>query len=145
MSTESGFGASLRQMIWRLIPLLLMAPVAWAQKPSFDVASIKPNASGQDGGSIGPRGGAFFASNVTLESLMAYAYSPPGGAFLRAQIVGAPAWIDTDRYDIEAKAGGSERVPGADLRVMVQSLLEDRFQLKAHREMRELPVYNLVV
>lgn len=118
--------------------------MAWAQKPSFEAASIKPNASGKDGGSIGPRGAALLATNVTLESLLVYAYSPPGGLFLRQQIISGPAWMGTDRFDIEAKTGENEHVPNTQMRVMMQSLLEDRFQLKAHRETRELPVYDLV-
>src|SRR5579863_6783379 len=118
---------------WACLFLIVWA-AAWAQKPSFEVASIKLNALGKDGGTIGPRGAALFATNVTLESLLVYAYSSPGGLFLRPQIIGGPAWMDTDHFDIEAKAGGDDRVPNAQMRVMMQSLLEDRFQLKAHRE-----------
>ena len=58
------------------------------------------------------------------------------------QIVGGPAWIDSERYAIEAKADGN--ASRAQMFLMLQSLLEDRFQLKIHRETRELPVYALV-
>jgi uncharacterized protein (TIGR03435 family) len=58
------------------------------------------------------------------------------------QIVGGPDWIDSDHYAIEAKAAGD---PGrAQLFLMLQSLLEDRFHLQIHRDTRELPVYALV-
>jgi uncharacterized protein (TIGR03435 family) len=67
----------------------------------------------------------------------------PGG---QLQIVGGPSWIDSDEYDIQATAdcsGGVLRLE--QLQQMIQSMLQERFQLKAHMETRELPVYNLVV
>ena len=65
---------------------------------------------------------------------------------LRSQIVGLPAWAETDRFDVQAKPEDQSRdVPLEEMRSMVRGMLEDRFQLKAHREMRELPIYNLVV
>ena len=59
-------------------------------------------------------------------------------------ISGGPAWINSDRYRIEAKAEGNTN-PGIMGGPMLQALLEDRFQLKIHRETREVPVYALVV
>jgi uncharacterized protein (TIGR03435 family) len=58
------------------------------------------------------------------------------------QIVGGPDWIGSERYAIEAKAGSN--VGRAEMFLMLQSLLEDRFQLKTHRETKELPVYALL-
>lgn len=124
---------------------------ALAQRPVFDVASIKSNTSGQDGGSVGPRGDRLVAANLPLRALLSYAYAPANGALLRTQIVGAPDWADTDRFDIQAKMEGAElegharTLPVDQSKLMLQSLLEDRFQLKAHRETRDLPVYNLVL
>jgi len=57
--------------------------------------------------------------------------------------LGGPGWINSAHYDLEAKAEGSPAA--AQLRLMMQTLLEDRFQLKVHRETRELPVYELSV
>ena len=58
------------------------------------------------------------------------------------QIVGGPEWTRSDQYEIDAKATGN---PGhAQLMLMLRSLLEDRFQLRIHRESREMPVYALV-
>ena len=58
------------------------------------------------------------------------------------QIVGGPAWVKWDSYAVDAKASGN---PGhAQMMLMLQSLLEDRFQLRVHRESREMPVYALV-
>ena len=58
------------------------------------------------------------------------------------QIVGGPDWINSERYAIDAKAAGN--ASRAQIFLMLQSLLEDRFQLKIHRETRELPVFDLV-
>jgi uncharacterized protein (TIGR03435 family) len=73
---------------------------------------------------------------ASLQLLMQNAYTVQS-----FQIVGAPAWINSEHYDIEAKAAGNPS--RAELFLMLQSLLEDRFQLKFHRETRELPVYAL--
>jgi uncharacterized protein (TIGR03435 family) len=119
---------------------------AFAQKPSFEAASIKPNMSGQDGGSLGPRGDRLVATNVTLKALLHFAYAPASGVLLNAQIVNGPDWANTDHFDVQAKVDGDTgNVPIQQMRLMLQSLLEDRFQLKAHRENRVLPAYNLVL
>jgi uncharacterized protein (TIGR03435 family) len=68
--------------------------------------------------------------------------------------IGGPDWIDTDRWDIEARAaeGAVPRRSGPlditkpdAIALMVQSLLEDRFKFTSHQETRELPLYNLTV
>lgn len=95
---------------------------------------------------MGPRGDRLVATNVPLKTLLNFAFAPASGVLLNSQIVNAPDWANTDRFDIEAKAtGDAPSIPIAQMRLMLQSLLEDRFQLKAHRENRELPVYNLVL
>jgi uncharacterized protein (TIGR03435 family) len=126
--------------------LFLYLGTASAQKPGFEAASIKSNTSGQDGGSVGPRGNRFVATNVPLRALIHFAFAPASGVLLDAQIIGGPDWATTDRFDIEAKLeGDAPTVPIQQMRLMLQSLLEDRFQLKTHREDRVLPVYNLVL
>jgi uncharacterized protein (TIGR03435 family) len=126
--------------------VFLCAWIALAQKPAFEAASIKPNASGQDGGSIGPRGAGLFATNVPLNSLLSFAYAPANGVLMKAQIAGAPDWASIDRFDIQAKLpGDAPSVPISQIRLALQALLADRFQLKVHSEDRILPVYNLVV
>jgi len=115
-------------------------------RPSFDVVSIRVNLSGRDGGGISPRGNFFNATNVTLRSLVNFAYWPPGGRlFSRSQIIGGPDWMDTDRFEVQARVEGDRQVPPEQMRLMVQSMLEDRFRLRAHLETRELPVYHLVL
>jgi uncharacterized protein (TIGR03435 family) len=121
------------------------------QKPSFDVISIKPSAplgTGPVRIGGGTQGDRFSMSSASLRMLLQTAYQRAGNTPLsgQLQIVGGPSWIDSDRYDVQAKAdcsGGA--IPRERLQLMVQSLLEDRFRLKAHMETRELPVYHLVV
>ncbi len=128
------------------IILSLFAELGSAQKPSFEVVSIKPNQSGDSNGSLGPRGSRLVGTNVTLITLLLYAFSRPEALILEGQIVGQPGWARTDHFDIEAKAEGDARIlPGEQTKAMVRSLLEDSFQLRTHKETRELPVYNLVL
>jgi uncharacterized protein (TIGR03435 family) len=127
----------------------LLCQTAQDAKPAFDVVSIKPsapNVAGMRGG--GARGNRYTMSNATLRMLLQSGYqrispgTPPG----QLQIIGGPNWMDSDRYDVQATVDCSGGVLSRDqLQLMVQSMLEDRFQLKAHMETRELQVYNLVV
>jgi len=113
------------------------------ERPSFDAASIKPSGAASGGRSIGAVGDRVVGTNVALRQIVQYAYRrADGGPFLVSQIMGAPRWAETDPFDVQAKAGGA--VTDRRLRLMAQTLLEDRFQLRVHREMRELAVYDLV-
>jgi uncharacterized protein (TIGR03435 family) len=133
------------------LPLFLVIGAAGQNqplKPRFEVASIKatpPN--GADVIAImGQPGGRFVATNVTLAMLMGSAYR-----LKDFQIQGLQGWMYTDRWDIEAKAAEGTIPPGPlpdpnsiPLQAfMLQSLLEDRFQLKTHRDTREMSVYEL--
>jgi uncharacterized protein (TIGR03435 family) len=113
-------------------------------KPKFEVASVRPNTSNDGKIMIGIQpGGRFNAVNVPLWDLIRQAYN-----LQRSQLVGSPDWLETERYDIVAKAEGDipRAGPGSTgpLNFMMQDLLEDRFKLKAHRETREMPIYALV-
>ena len=113
------------------------APAATA-RPAFEVTTVKPNKSGE--GRVSLRiipGGAYEALNVTLGSMIRMAYR-----LQDFQVVGAPGWVDQDRFDIVGKP--PEGVPLA-VQPMMQSLLAERFNLKAHEETRESPIYALVV
>lgn len=108
-------------------------------RPMFEVATIKLNKSGSRGTMISPRpGGRFVARNSSLRSLIAFAYQ-----INNFQFSGPPDWLDSERYDIEAKASGD--LTTASMRPMVQALLEDRLQLKFHHETKEAAEYALVV
>src|SRR5215475_2258962 len=114
-------------------------------KPSFEAASIKRSSQQV----IGFRfdSDRFVMNGQWIGNAIQFAYGPcDESLFLDNQIVGGPDWIHVDPYDIEAKVdGGGKAIPRCEMQQMVQSLLEERFQLKAHFETRELPVFNLVV
>ena len=105
----------------------------------FEVATIKPNRSGDgfDVRSIGKEPGKVVLQNVSLKDCIEAAVGVNGD-----QIAG-PGWLDTDKFNIlaQAPAGTSKDR----LRMMLQTLLEDRFKLKTHREKRAGSVYALVV
>ena len=115
----------------------------------FEAASIKPNDTDAPGGANFQAGGRFVARNQTLRRLISVAYGDPV-ALDQSRISGGPAWIDAERFDIEAKA--SEEFPegpspgGAPPSglAMLRALLADRFKLLAHWETRSIPVYALV-
>src|SRR5581483_6583795 len=111
-------------------------------KPSFEVISIKhANEAVMPKANLPTHilpGGHLSAGGILLRWLMMSAYS------LRPyQIIGGPNWIDTDHWVIEARATGTPSLDRTNL--MIQSLIENRFKLRAHRETRQLPIYNLVV
>lgn len=133
-------------------PLLLIAllacPQAAAQmaiarpsagNPEFEVVSIKPNRSGNQGSIMGPpRGDRFTYVNVTLQMLITVAYRVQN-----FQILGGPGWINSERYDVIAKFDDLASTP-AQLLQMLRTMLEKRFLLTVHRENKEMPIYTLV-
>ncbi len=133
-----------------VIAAALLTAQAPAQKPQFEVASIKPNAqSGLSHSSINIAGNRYTATGTTVQRLIMEAYN------LRTwQVTGGPSWINKDQWDIEAVADDGvpllfldaedpSRPTAASL--MMQSMIENRFQFKFHREMKELSVYELTL
>jgi len=111
-----------------------------AQEPAFEVASIRPTPQSTQTTEIRPTPwGRFTATNATAKSLVLRAYG-----LVDSQLIGAPAWLTTDRYDIDARAAAPPDGPEA-LMPMVRRLLVERFNLKAHSEMREMSAYALIV
>jgi uncharacterized protein (TIGR03435 family) len=137
-----------------LLPLIAGIAVraqAPAARPEFEVATVKKYAGDGQRSFVGSQSpGTISAENVPLKLLIQQAYS-----VRPFQVQGLPGWTDSERYDLHAKA----RVDGppealnresmnksmAEMWVMLQALLEDRFQLKFHRETKELPVYALSI
>jgi uncharacterized protein (TIGR03435 family) len=121
-----------------------------SQKPSFEVASIKlspPGRPTRDAGGLQTKylaGGRFTATNISLKDLIVSAYRVQYW-----QISGGAKWVNpdmmvtTDRFNIEAKA--ANEASEAQMRLMLQSLLVDRFKLTIHRETKTGTVYNLVI
>jgi uncharacterized protein (TIGR03435 family) len=125
-----------RRLSAALVLVTSVASMSSAQRPTFEVASIKRNNSGSDGAGFNGNAGTLRITNNPLRNIIRNAWG------LQAfQIIGGPDWINTERWDILAKADGN---PGPQLMTMVQNLLADRFKLVVHRETRDLPIYALV-
>ncbi len=117
---------------------------------AFDVATIKPSDPSAMGGSSGAgSNGSFVSKNEPLKKVICGAYG-----VLIFQCLGGPGWLESDRYDVQAKPDGAtaeqllklswkEREPVQHR--MQQALLADRLKLKAHYETREMPILALVV
>jgi uncharacterized protein (TIGR03435 family) len=121
---------------------------------SYDVVSIRPHSPNQMGTSsgfgwrTGPEGFSGFQIRTQMLIMLAYGLHTP------EQIVNLPAWASSDGLDIKAKideetAARWRKLSDAEVDrrqlPMMQSLLADRFQLKVHREIRQLPILRLVV
>ncbi len=121
-------------------------------KMAFEVATIKPNVSDHppqvnftlgSGDTYAETGGRFRASNISLLDYVRFAYKLTDGQIQILQ-ANAPKWIETARFDIVAKSENPD--PTKDqMRLMMQSLLTERFKLVVHTETRELPVLALVL
>jgi uncharacterized protein (TIGR03435 family) len=130
-------------MKW-LLPLVLLLSQAPANvKPAFEVVSVKKSTPGLRESMVNQMG-RFAANNLTLRQLMVFAYRPANSQV--PQIAGGPGWIADDQWTIEAKIADGDTTAGPEITTLrLQSLLEDRFALKLHREMREQAVYALIV
>jgi uncharacterized protein (TIGR03435 family) len=117
--------------------------VAQTQRAAFDVVSVKPAAQDTPLAMRLQPGGRYIASGITAKSLIANAYGLP-----EDRIAGGPRWLDTDKFVVEGKATGPlPPWPESNDMVsqMLQSMLENRFRFRGHREDRETSVYDLVI
>lgn len=132
------------RLAWSLLMVVGLAALSRAQAPQivatpvFEVASIKPVPPGTRGVQVNSQPGKLNMHNVNLRICLRWAYG-----IQDYQIAGGPDWLTTDRYDIVAKA--EQHVEDDQLRLMLQTLLAERFQLAFHREKREGTTYALVV
>jgi uncharacterized protein (TIGR03435 family) len=111
-----------------------------AHAQTFEVASIKPNTSGDRWESVSPvAGGRLTAKNVTVAWLVKTAYRVEP-----FQVATLPAWANSARFDVLATAADPKATP-EQVRAMLQALLADRFQVTLHRENRDMPTYSLTV
>lgn len=104
------------------------------------VASVKKSVGGI-GAQMRIAPGMISANGVPVRLLMRQAY----GQLQDFQLVGGPAWINSDRFDIEAKLEGGGPMTPQSIQSVLRQILEERFALKVHRETRELPIYALVL
>lgn len=120
-------------------PVTILAPQRLpAQRSAFEVVSVKLHRPPILRTSMQLEPARFVAEAVTLKMLVLRAF-----ALRQNRVIGAPPWVDSERYDLEAKVEGT--IPRDDLPLMLQRILIDRFQLKVHRETREFPVYELLL
>jgi uncharacterized protein (TIGR03435 family) len=122
------------------------APPASDKGPAFEVASVKRNMSiASDGGMRVEPGGRLAATNMGVFFLIAVAYGESMNALRPPQILGAPEWLQSEHYDIVAKAADAADMDNFEkTRLLLRTLLEDRFRLRVRREQRQLSVYALV-
>jgi uncharacterized protein (TIGR03435 family) len=114
----------------------LFMAAAWGQ-PSFEVASIRTSKDEHRRENIQANPGTLNMRNVSLKSAIRWAYH-----VMDYQVSG-PEWMGLERFTISAKAAGEP--PEDQLRLMLQTLLAERFKLAVHRETKELSAYLLVV
>ena len=115
-------------------------PMAADAHPSFAVATIKPHDPASHNMGFDATGDRFTIRNQSVTSLMMFAYS-----INKHQVIDLPAWAETTSYDVEGKTDTPGEPNLRQLQEMIQNLLADRFQLKLHREQRELPVYAIQI
>ena len=107
--------------------------------PSFEVATIKPNPSGASGlQGLVIQGRNFRVRNGSAEDLIAFAYD-----IQTKQILNAPDWANSDRYDIDALPDKEGAPSPTQLRTMIKKLLAERYGVKLHEEKREMPAFVL--
>ena len=104
---------------------------------SFEVASIKPSASRTSSSTVSLQPGQFRASHRTLNQLIAFAFD-----VRQLQIVGSPDWADSQHWEIDARTPPGYRYL-EEHQAMLRRLLETRFSLKHHSEIRNRPIYEL--
>lgn len=126
----------------KVILLAFAAAAAFAQSssPEFEVATIRPSApNAQEAVTAGVRidGAQVRCAFLTLKDYIGIAYR------VKLYQVSGPDWLASDRFDISATLPAG--VPTTQIPEMLQRLLEDRFQMKMHREKKDFPVYVLEV
>jgi uncharacterized protein (TIGR03435 family) len=114
--------------------------MASTPNPEFEVATIKPSDPSRQGKGITVRGSDVITTNTTLEDLIMIAYG-----LHPKQIVGAPSWSESERFDITGRPNMPGQPNAEQMRIMLQKLLSDRLQFKFHRDKKELSVYALMV
>jgi uncharacterized protein (TIGR03435 family) len=122
---------------------VLLASVGYGQKPerlTFEVVSVKPTPADERDGGIKalPGGQTYQARNVPVKLMFSLMYKIP-----MQRISGGPAWLDTDRWNVDAKAAHAYSLD--DLHIMYQNLLADEFKIQFHKEVKEGSVYALTI
>ena len=136
----------MRRIVCACVALLALGVVtARAQRPSFEVASIKLGDPNERRRGIGSRGNQLEVVNTPLKDMIGFAYDVETD-----QIFGGPKWIGSDLFTITARPDAATALRAPDdpakvLKLMLQSLLAERFKLAIHLESRVEPIYELTV
>ena len=140
-SAPSNIRMPRREAMPGLVATLLLLPVTAAAQAAqrFEAVSIKPNLSGAEGSDTTTTTGRLNLLNATALSLVQRAFGVHPH-----QILGAPAWVTSDRFDIVAVTGGADQLTDKDRQPFIQALLAERFGFQAHEETREMRAYALV-
>jgi uncharacterized protein (TIGR03435 family) len=117
--------------------LLAFGCASLAFSQAFEITSVKPSPPDQPGMNARMDPGRFVLSNATLHWAVQMAFRLED-----YQLIGGPKWMDSDHFEIEGKCADSTSMK--DKLAMLQALLADRFQLKYHRETREMPGYVML-
>ncbi len=117
-----------------------LAPMAPDANPDVEVATIKPHQPGNEQMDFSTHGGTLLIKNLTLGFMMSFAYDLPV-----RQITGKPGWMDTDKWDIEAKADTPGELNPSQTKLMMQKLFAERFGLQVHEEKRKMAAFVLSV
>ncbi len=121
-------------------PTPKLPPMAANADPKFEVATIKPSKPDTPGKMFRVQGRRFKTVNTTLNDLLSFAYGVQP-----KQVIGAPAWADTDKFDLDAEPDGEGAPNDKQWKSMMQKLIVERFKLTFHHDKRELAVYVLSV
>jgi uncharacterized protein (TIGR03435 family) len=115
---------------------------ATAADRTFDAAVIKVNKSGENGpsGISASKRGRFTATNTPLKFIILYAYR-----LMDHELAAVPDWAEDTSFDISAVYANDPPATQADVRLMLQHLLRDRFGFQLHREKRVIPAYDLTL
>jgi uncharacterized protein (TIGR03435 family) len=126
----------------KLLAAALTLTACFAQTPAFEVASVKPSAKKVPGrpwsDELAFEPGRISGQYVSLKTMIVEAYQVS-----YSQISGAPKWIESEEYSIDARAGRA--ATREEMRPMLKALLSDRFQLTLHPETKEMKAYVMQV
>jgi uncharacterized protein (TIGR03435 family) len=131
-----------RRLCLLLAAFVALASVSIAQDKTltFDIAAIRPSNENSLNGGIKPlpNGNGYTARNIPVKLMISLMYRIP-----MRQIKGGPDWLNTERFDVDAKADNTYGVE--ELHTMYKNLLADRFALKFHTESKPGNIYSLTV
>ena len=121
-------------------PTPKLPPMDANADPSFEVATIKPSKPDDPRKAFIVQGRRFKIVNQPLSAILSFSYDVQA-----KQLIGLPAWADTDKFDIDAEPDGEGAPSGKQWKRMIQKMVAERYKLTFHQEKRELPVYILSV